>query len=225
MKLFSKLAIAAVGVVLGFSSIPGKANAVSLDMITNGEFEEAQGTSDWFIAPNLNGWETTEKAGFELWNQGKIGSPAIGSDGLGTGKHLETNLHKNAIVTQSFTLGDNIDTNALFSFDAWSREAGTGTVSVLGSLSGNLLNTAISASGNSWTQNLFNLSVTAGETITIGFQGNQNDSVKSPHIDQVSFLVNEIPESVPEPASILGLLAVGAFGTASNLKRKNKQEA
>lgn len=29
-------------------------------------------------------------------------------------------------------------------------------------------------------------------------------------------------QSVPEPASILGLLAVGAFGTASTLKRKKK---
>jgi hypothetical protein len=32
-------------------------------------------------------------------------------------------------------------------------------------------------------------------------------------------------QSVPEPASILGLLAVGAFGTTSTLKRKKKQEA
>ncbi len=225
MKLFNKLAIAAVGLVLGCSVIPGQASAASFEMVTNGEFEEAQGTSSWFIAPNLNGWETDEQAGFELWNQGKIGSPAIGSDGLGTGKHLETNLHRNANITQSFTLGNNIDTNALFSFDAWSRAAGTGTVSVLGSLSGNLLNTAISANGNSWTENLFQLSVMAGETITIGFKGNQNSSVASPHIDQVSFLVNDIPESVPEPASILGLLAVGAFGSVSSLKRKRKQEA
>ncbi len=225
MKLFNKLAIAAVGLVLGCSVIPEQASAASFEMVTNGEFEEAQGTSSWFIAPNLNGWETDEQAGFELWNQGKIGSPAIGSDGLGTGKHLETNLHRNANITQSFTLGNNIDTNALFSFDAWSRAAGTGTVSVLGSLSGNLLNTAISANGNSWTENLFQLSVMAGETITIGFKGNQNSSIASPHIDQVSFLVNDIPESVPEPASILGLLAVGAFGSVSSLKRKRKQEA
>lgn len=32
-------------------------------------------------------------------------------------------------------------------------------------------------------------------------------------------------QSVPEPASILGLLAVGAFSTTSTLKRKKKQEA
>lgn len=31
-------------------------------------------------------------------------------------------------------------------------------------------------------------------------------------------------EVVPEPASMLGLVAIGAFGTASTLKRKNKQE-
>lgn len=32
-------------------------------------------------------------------------------------------------------------------------------------------------------------------------------------------------ESVPEPASILGLLAVGAFGTVSSLKQKKKEVA
>jgi hypothetical protein len=34
---------------------------------------------------------------------------------------------------------------------------------------------------------------------------------------------NPDPEKVPEPASVLGLLAVGAFGAGSTLKRKKKQ--
>jgi len=33
---------------------------------------------------------------------------------------------------------------------------------------------------------------------------------------------NPDPEKVPEPASVLGLLAVGAFGAGSTLKRKKK---
>ena len=33
------------------------------------------------------------------------------------------------------------------------------------------------------------------------------------------------PESVPEPASILGLLTVGALGAGSALKRRKKQQA
>lgn len=228
MQVFNKLAVAAVGIVLGFSGIQGQANAASLEMVTNGEFEQTEFSSDWTATPNVPGWETTSNSSnnkIELWNQGKIGSPAIGSDGLGTGKHMETNYNGIDIISQTFTLGQNIDTTALFSFDAWSRKGGTGTVSVLGSLSGNLLNQVFSSNGNEWTQNLFELSVIAGEEITIAFQGNQQDSVKSPHIDQVSFSVNELPESVPEPASILGLLAVGAFGTTSTLKRKKKQEA
>ena len=40
-----------------------------------------------------------------------------------------------------------------------------------------------------------------------------------------SFTAISESQSVPEPASILGLLAVGAFGTASNLKRRKLQEA
>ncbi|MBV6627118.1 MAG: PEP-CTERM sorting domain-containing protein [Rivularia sp. (in: Bacteria)] len=226
MKVFNKLAVAAVGVVLGFSGIQGQANAASLEMITNGEFEQTEFADKWTATSNVPGWETTRGDGkIELWNQGKINSPAIGSDGLGTGKHLETNYFGIQTISQTFTLGQNIDTTALFSFDAWSRKGGTGTVSVIGSLSGNILNQVFSPNGNDWTQNLFELSVMAGEEITVAFKGNQQDSSTSPHIDQVSFSVNELPESVPEPASMLGLLAVGAFGTASTLKRKKKQEA
>ena len=185
MKLFNKLAVATVGLVLGFSGIQGEANAASLEMITNGEFEQTEFTKDWTATDNVPGWETTRNRSngkIELWNQGKMSSPAMGSDGLGTGKHMETNFNGIDIISQTFTLGENIDTTALFSLDAWSRKGGTGTVSV-------------------------------------------QDSVTSPHIDQVSLSVNELPASVPEPASILGLLAVGAFGTTSTLKRKKKQEA
>lgn len=234
MRVFNKLAVAAVGVVLGLSGIQGEANAASLssssEMIINGEFEQTEFTKDWTAtaASNVPGWETTSNSSknkIELWNQGKIGSPALGSDGLGTGKHMETNFNGIDIISQTFTLGQNINTTALFSFDAWSRAGGTGTVSVLGSLSGNLLNEVFSSNGNNWTQNLFKLSVMAGEEITVAFQGNQQHSVKSPHIDQVSFSVSEISKSVPEPTSMLGLFAVGAFGTASTLKRKKKEVA
>lgn len=228
MKLSNKLTIAAVTLVVGFGAIQREANAASFEMIKNGEFEETQGQSNWLRTKNVPGWETTdEDSEFELWNEGKIGSPQIGSDGLGTGKHLETNLDGIAKISQTFKLGENIDNKAIFSFDAWSRANGTGIVSVFGSLSGSILNTAISMNGNSWTQNLFNLSVKRGEEITIAFQGDQSSSVASPHIDQVSFMVKPTfsGQAVPEPTSILGMLAFGAFGTASTLKHKKKQEA
>lgn len=241
MTLFNKIAIAAVGVVLGVGGIQGQANAVSLgappleegpNIVTNGEFEQTGVEGDWLRTKNVPGWETDDADGeFELWNQGRIGSPLKGSDGSETGNHLETNLDGIAKVWQTFKLGDNIGKTATFSFDAWSRQdengiLGTGIVSVLGSLSGEILNTAIKTNGDNWTQNIFgDLSVKAGEEITIAFIGNENSSVSSPHIDQVSFVVNKLPESVPEPASILGILAVGAFGTVSKLKHKRRQEA
>ena len=222
MKLFNKLAIAAVSLVLGCSAIPGQASAVSLEMITNGEFEQTSGGG--IFKDRVDGWETTQSDGiFEVWRQGQHGAPGIGSNGLGTGKQLELNVNNpNDIISQTFTLAENIKTNALFSFDAWSRHGGKGNVSVTGSESGSLLNTAMLLNGSSWTENMFNLSVIAGESITVAFQGDNNtNSAKTPHIDQVSFAV----ESVPEPASILGLLAVGAFGSVSSLKSKRKQEA
>ncbi len=220
MKLVNKfVVVAAAGVALGFSGIQS-AKAASFQMVQNGEFEETNFSSDWTATNNVPSWKTTAAGGYiELWNQGKIGSPAIGSDGLGTGKHLETNFNNNNTISQTFKLLDNIKTSAIFSFDAWSRAGGTGMVSVFGSQSGSLLSKAISLTGQNWTQNLYNLNVKAGEDITIAFKGNLNHSVVSPHIDQVSFKV----ESVPEPASMLGLIALGALGTT--IKRKKAQEA
>ncbi len=228
MKLFNKLTIAAVGMVLGFGAIQGEASAASLgaNMVQNGEFEETSFNSNWkpVSESNVPGWETTSNSSndkIELWNGGKIGSPALGSDGLFTGKHMETNYNGIDTISQTFQLAEDFGTTAIFSFDAWSRANGTGIVEVMGSLSGSILNEAISMDGSSWTENLFELGVQAGEEITIAFQGDQVSSVASPHIDQVYFGA----KAVPEPASILGLLAVGAFGSVSTLKRKKKQEA
>jgi hypothetical protein len=226
MKLLNQLfLVVAAGAALGFGGMQS-ANAASLttEMVTNGEFEQTNFSSDWTRTTTVPGWTTTKKNGeIELWNQAKYGSPANGSDGKATGKHMETNLDNNEIVSQTFKLLDNIKTSAVFSFDAWSREGGTGTVSVFGSKSGSLLSQAISITGKNWTQNLFNLKVKRGEDITVAFKGDLNDSVKSPHIDQVSFLVES--KTTPEPASMLGLLAVGTFGAVSSLKQKRKQEA
>ncbi|MGD1910958.1 MAG: PEP-CTERM sorting domain-containing protein [Rivularia sp. (in: cyanobacteria)] len=239
MKFFNKLTVAAVGVVLSLAAIPGEAKAVSFgptEMVINGEFENSEigykrngEEKKWKAVSqsDVPGWETTSNTSngkIELWNQGKIGSPAMGSDGLGTGKHMETNYNGIDLISQTFNLAENIDTYATFSFDAWSRRRGTGIVSVLGSLSGTFLEEAIKMDRSSWTQNLFELDVTAGEEITIAFQGDQANSVDSAHIDQVSFTVNKRlhaarAAAVPEPASILGLLAVGAFSSASTLKR------
>ncbi len=47
-------------------------------------------------------------------------------------------------------------------------------------------------------------------------------------VDDVKLESNSVPEppvNVPEPASGLGLLAFGAFGAASVLKRKKQQQA
>jgi hypothetical protein len=220
MKLINKfVVVAAAGAALGFSGMQS-AKAATFEMVRNGEFEETNFSDDWTVTNNVPGWQTTAAGNqMELWNEGRIGSPATGSDGLGTGKHIETNYYNNDTISQTFKLLDNIKTSAIFSFDAWSRAGGTGVVNVFGSQSGSLLSKAISLTGQNWTQNLYNLNVKAGEDITIAFKGNLNDSVRSPHIDQVSFKV----ESVPEPGSMLGLLAIGTL--ASTIKRKKAQEA
>ncbi|MEW5859611.1 MAG: PEP-CTERM sorting domain-containing protein [Cyanobacteriota bacterium] len=42
--------------------------------------------------------------------------------------------------------------------------------------------------------------------------------------DNLSYLTADQTASVPEPASVLGLLALGAFGATSRLKRKQKKQ-
>jgi hypothetical protein len=58
--------------------------------------------------------------------------------------------------------------------------------------------------------------------IRFNFVGQSDPSQVGLAFDNFSAYSVEGKESVPEPASVLGVLAVGAFGTASSLRRKKK---
>ena len=90
-----------------------------------------------------------------------------------------------------------------------------GTVSLVGSVSGTILApAAIAMNGSLWTPNLFNVTVAAGEAITLYFQALGGNSSVSPHVDQVAFMVD-----VPEPGT-LALLVAGLMGLLMIRRRK-----
>lgn len=190
--------------------VAGAAQAIPVNLIVNGEFDAPAGVSGYTIFPTngVPGWSTTG-SGIELWQQGYLGSPTNGSDGLATGQNLELNANNgNDIVFQLFTVPLNITANsAVLSFDVWPREAALGTVSLVGSTSGTILApAALAMNGSLWTSNQFNVTVAAGEAITLYFQALGGNSAVSPHVDQVAFTVD-----VPEPGA-LALLAAGLMG-------------
>ena len=232
-RLFAAALAAGVAVV-GWGQ---SADAAVVDLVVNGEFNDPFCAGPWCaINPgDVPGWNTTDSA-IEFWPQGFLSSPTVGTDGLSTGQHLEINTHASrTIITQEIFVPLDIDTGveAQFSFDAWSRNGGTGLSSVNGSESGELISTtAIALNGSVWTENSETFSLIAGETVTLSFQTVTGNSWKTPHIDQVSLLISTLPEVVtfelpvpandlPEPAT-LALFGFGLAGLGAASRRRRR---
>lgn len=229
------LGIATVGLVVGFGALQGQAHATSFNMISNGEFDNTRITGSWdSLNPNhqysndhLNSnsfhWDSEEarRNHSYLKQQGYSSVDEFGSDGEVTGNFFAS--HSNwGNISQTFTLGENIETNALFSFD-YATHSGNKSytyVIVKGSESGTLVKDYFGVNDTSWTEYERELDVVAGEQITVSYYSKGTNG-----IDDVSFLVNKkvkaVRRKVPESGSILGLVAVSGL-VASSLKRKRK---
>lgn len=80
------------------------------------------------------------------------------------------------------------------------------------------------ASPAQWTSTTFDLSAWAGQTVRLAFREVDNQFFFQSGVDNVQ--TSSTPtQAVPEPASTLGLLALGAMGAGSMLKRKQEQNA
>ena len=181
--------------------------AAPINLVENSEFEtpDVQGFG---IVPTVPGWNTTQSM-FELWDEGFLSSPIIGSDGLPTGQHMELDSGTLPTITQSFIIPDLSNTLATFSFDAWLRSVGISEYSVSGSASGVLVPlTSIQMDAVSWTNNIDTFQVLEGETITVSFVQGTTGGDTGAHIDQVIFSVNAIPEPSPIGLMFLPLLAM-----------------
>ncbi|WP_028583472.1 PEP-CTERM sorting domain-containing protein [Desulfogranum mediterraneum] len=212
-KALRTILVSSTAVVLATSA----AQALPVELVTNGEFESFDFSSSWTASADslVPGWSTTSDR-VELWNQGKIASPAIGSDGAGTGRHHEIAYNSDTEITiQKFDILSHgtID----FSFDTWKRSAQGISYSLTGSLSGMLAGGNHYYSTNAWEAIVHNdLSVLAGETITISFKSIGGGSCGA-HIDDVSARYNSTP--VPEPSTTL-LFGLGIIGLTGVVRKK-----
>nr|MBC8242423.1 hypothetical protein [Alphaproteobacteria bacterium] len=166
-----KAAALAVTITAGLSAFASQANAALIDVITNGEFEIAPAFAGFIVTPNASvpGWSGSNGM-IELWQQGGLGSPALGTDGLGTGNHLEVNVNGPETTTQIAALPGSGLMAAMLDFDAWLRGATTGTVRLTGSVSGIILaDLAIAQNQSTWTANNHAFNVMGGETLTLAF--------------------------------------------------------
>jgi len=197
------LALTIIGGAFAYSS----ANATIIELVNNGEFEDPDFNGSWTHVSNtiVPGWSNSSGR-IELWNQGQIGSPALGTDGLGTGQHHEVAYNS----ATNFTTQDlQISSDGLidFSFDAWKRRSTGISYSLTGSISGILASNNYLFTTNNWELiEHLDLSVSSGETLSLSFQS-INGGGSGAHIDQVSLSY----EAVPEP-SILALFGAGILG-------------
>ncbi len=202
------------------------ANAAKMELVINGEFEDANVNSNgWSAVSNLNGWSSSVGRS-EIWgeNFSPNNQPLYGSDGLAHGKsHELTWTSTNEKTTQNIFVENNglID----FSFDSWRRFSHAINYSLIGSLSGELAIGTHFFTSNHWEKlGFYGLAVSAGETLSLEFSAIGGGGAGA-HIDQVSILHTTIEQnlqaSVPEPTTLMMLIfSVAGLGFSSRLKNK-----
>ena len=164
--------------------------ATPCNLVINGEFESPTVSSFAIISQGIDGWSSTLQR-FEIWEAGFLSSPMLGSDGLGTGQHLEMDVDSNPTFSQEIIIPAGASPQAEFSFDAWLRSSGTSSYSVSGTLSGTLVDISpINMSGSTWTRNAHSLTIIPGETVTLSFVQGSNTGGSGAHIDQVALVVD-----------------------------------
>jgi hypothetical protein len=130
-----------------------------------------------------------------------------------TGARLSNpgNMNRNSLPNQQFRV-DLVSTG----FSNW-----FGSSSSAGVLA-NIV--APTVSPRQWTSTTFDLSAWTGQTVRLAFRQADNQGNFQAGVDNVKISSTPV-EKVPEPASTLGLLAIGSMGAASILKRKQQQKA
>ena len=212
MKLLHKLGIAAVSVVLGMAASTAQAaTIVGNDTINR---RHADGWSNFTLT--LNSEVFSEAGTVSEWevyanNPGNLGMLLLRDIG----------------GSQYKVIGADFE-NAVAGVNKFSFNPDTGSANVeAGDILGLFIGSAkvdFDGGGDSvgWCSNNscitnFETQLAAGQTISRVGNGGRKYSANVTLADNT--------QAVPEPASMLGLLAVGAFGTVSTSKRRKRQEA
>ncbi|MEA5606415.1 PEP-CTERM sorting domain-containing protein [Nostoc sp. UHCC 0252] len=224
MKNISKLALVTIGSVALSLGIVGNAQEVKASGLINGSFEDTVVRSnlswDSIDESLIPGWETTATD-----NKIEIQTPRLFHAGaLGTNQYAELNANQVSSLYQD--VDTTADSTMFWRFFHKGRQGvDTMRLSIIDLATNNTLFSQLYSTDNTaWVEY-------QGTTVATGSKTRwQFDSVSAAggnpsignFLDEVYF-AEKPPEgfqTVPEPASVLGLLAMGAFGIVSTRKRK-----
>eukprot|EP01023_Acetabularia_acetabulum_P018604 TRINITY_DN19399_c0_g1_i1.p1 TRINITY_DN19399_c0_g1~~TRINITY_DN19399_c0_g1_i1.p1 ORF type:complete len:293 (+),score=33.79 TRINITY_DN19399_c0_g1_i1:116-994(+) len=92
-----------------------------VQLISNGDFSSPILMQNWNnFGQSIKGWSSKSSNGIEVWREGAIGSPILGSKGQKTGQHLELSGNSpNGKITTEFQT--TFSGEATLSFEFWSR--------------------------------------------------------------------------------------------------------
>lgn len=224
MKNISKLAVVTIGSVALSLGIVGNAQEADATGLINGGFEQpivpsnlSWASIDESLVP---GWETTATD-----NKIEIQTPRLFHAGaLGTDQYAELNANQVSSLYQDVETTSG--TTMFWRFFHRGRQGvDTMRLSIIDLTTNSTLFSQIYNTGNTAWVEYQGTTVATGGTTRWQFDSvaaaGGNPSIGN-FLDEVYF-AEKPPEgfqTVPEPASVLGLLAMGAFGIVSTRKRK-----
>jgi hypothetical protein len=238
--MFRKLSVAALTLIT-LVSISDAKSAQAANLI-NGDFETSGGTP--YVAPNtyvqtdasnVAGWSTTDGQNkIEIWGTGFNGvTAASGSQFAELNATTASTLFQNVSgIAAGQQIGFQFFHRARVGTDVMSLTiTDLGADGIFGTSDDTTLFTKnYSATTAAWEQDTNageSPIITLGNTLRFAYSAvstGSGDASVGNFLDGVSFGVGVGAKTVPEPASILGLLAFGALG-ATSLKRKQKETA
>ncbi|MCC5644683.1 PEP-CTERM sorting domain-containing protein [Nostoc sp. CHAB 5824] len=224
MKNISKLAVVTIGSVALSLGIVGNAQKAHATALINGGFEQPVVPSNLSWAPFheslVPGWETTATD-----NQIEIQTPRLFHAGaLGTNQYAELNANQVSSLYQDVETTSG--TTMFWRFFHRGRQGvDTMRLSIIDlATNSTLFSQLYNTDNTAWVEYQGTTVATGGTTRwqfdSVSAAGG-NPSIGN-FLDEVYF-AEKPPEgfqTVPEPASVLGLLAMGAFGIVSTRKRK-----
>eukprot|EP01023_Acetabularia_acetabulum_P060155 TRINITY_DN722_c0_g1_i4.p1 TRINITY_DN722_c0_g1~~TRINITY_DN722_c0_g1_i4.p1 ORF type:complete len:423 (-),score=58.26 TRINITY_DN722_c0_g1_i4:815-1990(-) len=169
------------------------------EMIYNGNFSQPALFSPWSILGYLPGgagsWKSVpEQNGFDLWEQGAMGSPTQDASGTPTGQHLEINGNSQwAQISYNFNTPCLVGTTqATYSFEYWyNLQCGCDNFEFAIEQQGKkILSVTYEPKSDGWTSTKGNFTFQTCQPLTVVFTSSARDGA-GVHIDNVSLKIQE----------------------------------